>query len=270
MRRIHHTPHLPSSAGLKQAGWRDRAKGVNLSVVAVCVVMIACAGIFSIQRQANRDAYKMSAVPGVTIDGVTFIESGWDTADAECPGGFVYGGTVETTTDSGEYLAGCEYYMHPDIPEWVYIHGPVCDASHNACMAYERFVLPDIRYNFSIRYDGRRYVNLFDYTGGGDDPREFDQYKSGLAQRYGYRVETDVPEGCTLVGRARMEELDRIPRVDLGVNHPDYGGAAVYADPEDSGVLYVGASWHTATEEGAGETLHTGYAVFVLHAPDEA
>lgn len=231
--------------------------------IAGCLVLIAFVAGLIIQRNANRDANNASLPPGVVIDGVTFIESGWNTTAAECPGGFTCGGTVEATTTSGEYLSGCKYYVNPAIPEWVYVYGPVWNERDDAFTAYTRFVLPEIRWNTFIRYDGQVYVRLPGYMSGEND-------QHGLEDRYGYRIETGTPEGCTLVGSAHMEDADRIPQTQLGVNHRDYDGANVYADPEDSGVLYVGTEWHTATAEEAGDTLHNGYDVFVLYEPGEA
>lgn len=236
--------------------------------IVFCLVLIASVAGGSYRK--NHDAFLNSLPPGVVIDGATYIISGWDAAAVNLPDGFASGGTVETTTVSGRYFSDCEYYVNPDVPEWVYVYGPVGDDRSDVSMSYIRFVPPDIRHNTFIRYDNQIYVQLFNYTDDGEDYKAFHRYKSVLEEYYGDRVEGTIPEGCTLVSSAHQEELDRVPRTELGVNHRDYDGADVYADPEDSRVLYVGTAWHTATAEEAGDTLHTGYDVFVLYDPGEA
>ena len=234
--------------------------------IVVCLILIAF--IVGSNHRRNQDASLNGLPPGVVVNGATYIISGWDIAAVSLPDGFTKGGIVEITTVSGRHFSDCKYYVNAAVPEWVYVLGPIHDEQSDA--VYRRFVLPDIRYNTFIRYDDHIYVQLFGYTDDGEDQKAFYRYKSGLEERYGYRIEGTVPGGCALVGSAQFEELDRIPRTELGVNHRDYQGADVYANPEDSGVLYVGTEWHTATAEEAGDTLHNGYDVFVLYEPGEA
>ena len=90
-----------------------------------------------------------------------------------------------------------------------------------------------------------------------------------LVSRYGVQIET-IPEDCVLAGSAHVEELHRIPKTELGVNGVGYDNSDVYTDPDDSEVLYVSTSWHTATDEEKEVTLHNGYDVFVIYTPNAA
>jgi len=236
---------------------------IRWSAVAVCIVLITGSIIFA--NKGNSDAG--SSVSGILVNNITYYKSSWDIAVMECPDGFQYGGTVETTNDAGKYLLGCKYYINNDIPEWIYVSCKVWDEYNHDSMAFVRFVTADIRWNIFINYNGNIYVNLMSYTASTDSSESFYKDKLDLENRYGLKIEAAVPEGCSLAGNAHLETLDRIPQTELGINSTSYDNATVYMNPDDSQVIYVGSSWYTATGEETGETLHTGYDVFVLYGP---
>jgi hypothetical protein len=130
-------------------------------------------------------------------------------------------------------------------------------------MAYVRFVAKDIRNSDFIRYNDRIYVSMWGdwFSKDASNRAKYDN----MQERYGTRIETDIPENGVLNGTACFEETDRIPQTQLGVDDEDYDGAGVYANPDDDQVLYVGTSWYTATAEEGGETLHKGYDIFILY-----
>ena len=247
-----------SESGKKKIHW------VKWGSIAACIVLITCSIIIAVI--VNKDhSDTESGVPDILINSIIYYKSGWDTAVMECPDGFQYSGTVETTNDDGKYLLGCKYYINNDIPEWIYVYCKVWDEYNHVSMAFVRFVTADIRWNIFINYNGNIYVNLMSYTASTESSESFYNYKLDLENRYGLEIEAAVPEGCSLAGNAHLETLDRIPQTELGINSTSYDNATVYINPEDNQAIYVGTSWYTATGEETGETLHTGYDVFVLY-----
>ncbi len=232
-------------------------------LIAASVVLVSCAVIYLVGRNAkNSEPFTANGVSGIIVDGVTYYKSGWDTIQDECPKDFQYAGIVDSVNQDGAYLKDCKYYKNPQIPEWIYVNCEVWESSPNGqdgeitYMGYVRFVTPDARFKYFIFYDNHLYESM--KTHYGDNSEEL------------YSNQTEIlPEECVLIGSAHIEELDRIPRTNLGVNYTDYDHKEVYANTNDNQVLYVSNSWYTSTEEEKKETLHNGYDVFVLYDPDQ-
>ena len=239
----------------------EKAHWLRWGIIAACMVIVACVAVVMLNNSNNTDTCDLPS--SIVVDGTTYVISSSYTAVSDCPDGFEYSGVIGTDNTDDEYLIGCNYYINEAIPEWIYVYCEVWDSKNNASMAYVRFVTEDIRNSNFIRYNGQIYVSMWSdwYAKDASYREKYDR----MEERYGIRVETDTPENCAFVGKAHLEETDRIPQIQLGVNDADYDGAEVYANPDDNQVLYVGTSWYTATAEESGETLHTGYDIFILY-----
>lgn len=71
-----------------------------------------------------------------------------------------------------------------------------------------------------------------------------------------------MPHGWVLVGMSHLEEFDRVPRTDFGVNHKGYDLTNVYADPEKPEYLYLSSTWVANMNDQ--EVQNNGYQVFLL------
>ena len=190
--------------------------------------------------EASGDA---SGTPQVFIDGVCYVESSYQIVSRECPSGFSLGGVIS----SGE-LKGCEYYVNPDIPEWVYVYHEV----------YLRFVDTAIRGKSMISYQGQLYLSM--WNAAYDDTLE--EIYEKIDSQYGIRIEGKPPKGFFLAGPAVFSGLDTIPNGELSSNQE---GVTVYVNPDVPEIVLVSAFWYTATREEGKETRHTGFDVYVRY-----
>ena len=263
-------PHIHNNQHLN----KDKTRWIKWGIAAVCVLLLSSAVIIAyVNHRERTNTDKSSSVPGIIVDGVTYLKSGWETDAEQCPDGFEYGGIVDQVNKNASYVLNSKYYVSSKISEWVYVYcwvseNPAETGEENSSMAYVRFVRAVERYKTFLFYDGQLYQSLWDYCAVAKDEKTAYSNSRELEKRYGLRIEV-LPESCVLAGSAHFEELDRIPQTEMGVNDTEYDEADVYADPSDEQVLYMGISWHTGTDEGNGETLHNGYDVFVLYNPND-
>ncbi len=196
--------------------------------------------------QSTKVTVTDNLVAAVIVNGETYYESGWRTEFDTCPEGFLPGGTVNETTADGKYLLGAKFFTNSAIPEWIYVYAPVWDEANHESMKFVRFVTEEARFHTLISYEGVLYESLWTH---------------GFSEEDGDpRIET-LPAGFVLVGVSYLEELDRVPRTDFGVNHSGYDQANVYADPENPEHLYLSATWVKYIDDQ--EVQNNGYQVFV-------
>lgn len=245
-----------SEEKVKKVAW------LKWGISAACLVAVAFAAVILLNTR-DSDTVSHDGPPEIMVNDTTYIMSSSYTAVSACPDGFEYNGTIDAGNTEDAYLIGCNYYVNNEVPEWIYVYCEVWDSQNNASTAYVRFVAKDIRNNDFIRYNDRIYVSMWGDWFSKDDSHRAEYDK--MQERYGIRIETDIPEDGVLAGKAHFEKTDRIPKIQLGVDDADYDNAEVYANPDDDQVLYVGTSWYTATKEEGGETLHTGYDIFILY-----
>ena len=267
------------------AGSKKKAKvnWVTWGAIAAGIILIACAVSYFIVNYMNTDNANTAGGPAnITVNSVTYYNS-WQ-SEQTCKDGFEYAGIINAVSgDGGDMVLNCKYYANAEIPEWIYVYTNLMSGFSNSSavneypdstamsankndMAYVRFVTAEPLYKRCIFYNDQLYQSMTSYAAAEENNDSLWNSFNELKSRYGTRTET-LPEVCVLVGSAHIEEAERIPRTELGVNFAEYDNSAVYADPNDSQVLYVGTSWHTATEEEKTETLHNGYDVFVLYNP---
>ena len=234
--------------------------------IAACIIIIACAGSYLIIKNMN-NTNSANGPLHIIVNDVAYYNS-WHTVK-ECPAGFEYGGIVNAANgDGSNYLLNSKYYISAEIPEWIYVYSSILSGNEKY-MTYIRFATADVLYKRYIMFNGQLYQSMWSYMAAEDNSDSLWSTFNDLESRYGTQIEK-IPEDCVLVGSVHLEELNRIPQTELGVNFAVYDKAAVYADPNDSQVLYVGTSWYTATDEEKVETLHNGYDVFVLYTQKTA
>ena len=241
---------------------RVRVNWVKRVSIAACIIMIACAGSYLIIKNMNNTSTAGGPLH-IIVNDVAYYNS-WITVK-ECPAGFEYGGIVDAATgDGSNNLLNSKYYISAEIPEWIYVYSSILSGNEKN-MTYIRFATANVLYKRYIMFNGQLYQSMWSYVAAEDNSDSLWSAFNELESRYGGIEIEKIPEDCVLAGTAHLEELNRIPKTELGVNFAVYDKSAVYADPDDSQVLYVSASWHTATEEEKVETLHNGYDVFVLY-----
>lgn len=225
------------------------------AVLAACICLILLIPFALLQP--GRDSVETADLPAnLTLNGTRYFISPYLAVSAECPEGFVYGD--ETTVDG---VGECAYYVSEDCPEWVYVRQEVntdgkVDETGTLIRTephevYVRYVDERIRGKKFVSFDGALYISLWDYA----DARAL--------STYGRRTET-LPDEFSLIGTAEFTGYDTVPTGVLGCNT---GSPEIYAG-EDEQVLLVSTEWHTATAEENGETLHTGWNVYVRCADD--
>lgn len=240
---------------------RVRSNWVKRLSIAACIILIASAGSYLITKNMNNT--NTAGGPLNIIVNDTAYYNSWH-AVKECPVGFVYGGIVNAANgDGSNNLLNSKYYISAEIPEWIYVYSSILSGNEKY-MTYIRFATANVLYKRYIMFNGLLYQSMISYMAAEDNSDSLWSDFNELESRYGIEIEK-IPEDCVLAGTAHLEELNRIPQTELGVNFAVYDKSAVYADPNDSQVLYVSTSWHTATDEEKVETLHNGYDVFVLY-----
>ena len=247
------------------------------------IILIACAGSYLLGNYMNSNVENIANGPlHITVNSVNYNFS-WH-SEQECPDGFEYAGTINSAIGGASSMVlNCKYYVNAEIPSWIYVYtnlmsgfpelvgNDVPDSTttnaNGKVMTYVRFVAAEALYKRCIFYNGQLYQSMWSYMAGKENDESLLSAFKDLESRYGIQTET-IPEVCVLAGSAHLEEEDRIPKTELGVNFKEYDHSAVYTNPNDSKVLYVGTSWHTATEAEKVDTLHNGYDVFVLYTPN--
>ena len=209
-------PHIHNNQHLN----KDKTRWIKWGIAAVCVLLLSSAVIIAYANHRQRtNTDKSSSVPGIIVDGVTYLKSGWETDAEQCPDGFEYGGIVDQVNQNGTYLLNSKYYVSSKISEWVYVYcwvseNPAETGEENSSMAYVRFVRAVERYKTFLFYDGQLYQSLWDYCAVAKDEKTAYNNSRELEKRYGLRIEV-LPESCVLAGSAHFEELDRIPQTKL-------------------------------------------------------
>jgi len=243
-----------------------KIKWIMRGMIAAGIILIACAGAYFVIQNMNK-ASTASGPASIIVNDIANFNS-WSTAK-ECPAGFEYGGIVNLAKGSGaDVLLNCNYYTNTEIPEWIYVYTHII-SGYEKYKTYVLFATPDVLYKEYIMFNGQLYQSMSSYVANEENTDSLWSAYHDLESRYGIQIET-IPDDCVLAGSAHLEEWARIPKTELGVNVAEYDKSAVYADPDDSEVLYVSTSWHTATDEEKVVTLHNGYDVFVLYNPEAA
>jgi len=228
--------------------------------IAASIILIACAGSYLIINNMN-NTITAGGPLNIIVNDTAYYNSWYKVK--ECPVGFVYGGIVNAANgDGSNNLLNSKYYISDEIPEWIYVYSSILSGNEKNS-AYIRFATANVLYKRYIMFNGQLYQSMSSYMADEDNTDALWSDFNDLESRYGIEIEK-IPEDCVLAGTAHLEELNRIPKTELGVNFAVYNKSVVYADPNDSQVLYVSTSWHTATDEEKVETLHNGYDVFVL------
>ena len=245
--------------------------------IAAGIILIACAATYLLVNYTNSNATNTADGPiNITVNNVKYYFS-WH-SEQTCPDGFEYAGTINSASGDGSAMVlNCQYYVNDEIPNWIYVYTNLMsgfpksniEIVNKNDMTYVRFVTAETLYKSCIFYNGQLYQSMWSYLAAEVDEASLWTAYNDLESRYGTQTET-IPEVCVLAGSAHLEEEDRIPKTELGVNFKKYDHSAVYANPNDSQVLYVGTSWHTATKEEKVDTLHNGYDVFVLYTPNKS
>lgn len=254
---------------------KAKTKWIMWGSIAAGIILVACAASYLIINNMNAANTNTANGPtNITVNSATYYNS-WN-SEQTCPDGFEYAGIINSASgDAGAMVLNCKYYINAEIPKWIYVYtnlmsgfpeSNIMSVDKND-MTYVRFVTAETLYKRCIFYNGQLYQSMSSYVAAEENTDSLWSAFHDLESRYGTCVET-IPEDCILVGNAHVEELHRIPQTALGVNFSDYENSFVYADPDDSQVLYVSTSWHTATDEEKVDTLHNGYDVFVLYTPE--
>jgi len=245
--------------------------------IAAGIILIVSAASYLLVNYLNPANTNTANGPiNITVNNVIYYNS-WH-SEQTCPDGFEYAGTINSEIGDGSaMILNCQYYVNAEIPEWIYVYTKLLSGFHESNIeilnkidrTYVRFVTAESLYKRCIFYNGQLYQSMSTFVATEENSDSLWTAFKDLESRYGTQTET-IPEDCVLVGSAHLEEEDRIPKTELGVNFKEYDNSAVYADPNDDQVLYVGISWHTATEEEKVETLHNGYDVFVIYTPGKS
>jgi len=241
-------------------------KWIIRGMIAAGIILLACVGAYFIIQNMNK-ATNASGPTSIIVNDVAYFNSG--STAKECPAGFEYGGIVSLAKGGGtNVVLNCNYYTNAEIPEWIYVYTGIV-SGYDKYKTYVLFATPEVLYKDCIMFNGQLYQSMSSYVAVEENTDSLWSAFRDLESRYGIQIEA-IPDDCVLAGSAHLEEPARIPKTELGVNVTEYDKSAVYADPDDSEVLYVSTSWHTATDEEKKDTLHNGYDVFVLYNPEAA
>lgn len=242
---------------IEQSEKHVSVRWIKWIALAAGIILVSVLTIYFFTKTTGPSDENVEALPpGIVVDGVTYYISSWDISEAVLPAGFSYVGVVDSVTTDGKYLLDSEYFTNAEIPEWIYVYGKTWVSTPQGeieSLVYIRFVTGEARFHDLLYLNGRLFESLWSFQS--DD-------RDQLTEKYGLRIE-NLPDGCVLAGSAFLEELDRIPGMELGVNNKNYDGAKVYVNGNDDNAIYVSTSWYTSTETEGKETLHNGYDVFV-------
>lgn len=212
--------------------------------IAACLCIIIALPFFF----APQEPEAMGGAPSIAVNGTNYIISPYVAISDNIPEGFVFGGKEKIVNEK------CEYYISSNNPYWVYVYQQVrtngkTDSngtliSTEPHYAYVRYVRADIRGKDLIMVNGSLYASVWSYnTDNSPSPR----------------TET-LPEGFEYYGETAFCGYDTIPEKELESNT---GIAQVYVSLAEPNAVLVSTSWHTATGDENGETLHKGYNFYV-------
>ena len=176
--------------------------------------------------------------PSLTVDGVTYVISGWFEHSAECPEGFSYAGETAVSYHD-EPLP---YYTSPEHPEWVYIYQECYNQqTQEFYMAYVRYVEEVLRGLTLIRYQETIYVFLNDtyYLPYQTEVSPEDQARYDAVPYSS--VLKELPEGFEPVGKTVFDGHDAVPTSELGSS--GLPGQQVLANPAEPDILLLRNYW---------------------------
>lgn len=211
------------------------------AVAAVCLcALLLCLRIPASPPNAPTSPESMGP-PTVTVEGTDYIVSPYIAVEDACPPGFREGGILST---------GETYYVDAAHPLWVYVrHVGDTDAP-----VYVRYVDARLRGRALVCTEGNLYISLW----SADSTPDLNHATvNRIRSVYGLRIEGDVPDGFTCLGRAVFTGEDTLPSGSLASNT---GEETVYRSP-DGEVLLVSTVWHTAVD--GTEQRHTGFNIYM-------
>ena len=175
-----------------------------------------------------------AGAPGLTVDGVTYVISGWFEHSLECPEGFSYAGEAAVTYQD-DLLP---YYTNPERPEWVYVYQECYNQqTREYYMSYVRYVEEVLRGLKLLRYQGTVYVFLNDTyylpyltEVAPEDQARYDAVPYDSVVR-------ELPQGFEPVGKTVFDGHDLTPFSELGSN--DLPGQQVLANPSEPDILLL-------------------------------
>ncbi len=256
---------------VEEAATGRKHTGIKWGTMAACfcAVLAVSAVMLFWEKPQTPDAGSSPGdlPPHIVVNEKTYLISSHMAVSEACPAGFVYAGESEMGG-----MGSCAYYVSPDMPQWVYVYhdvntdGTVDDTGTltrtETHKAYVRYVDIEIRGKDFVCYNGQLYISLWSADPDGeraDLPRAFyDQMKDA----YGVRIEAaQPPDGFILAGQAAFSGYDTVPAGELSSNVPQ---AEVYVSSDDGNAVLVSTQWHTAGGKSAGESVHSGYDIYVL------
>lgn len=207
--------------------------------------------------------------PSLVNEGIKYIVSPYaDSVFDEIPEGFTYAG--KTDTDGG--YEDCPYYINPDMPEWIFVYHEVrtdgkVDSTGTLVPtephdAYVRYVDERLRGNDLVCVGGEYYISMWSAKPYGDDPDMTWEYLDEMETKYGIRIEGEPPECFVLIGTTEFSGHDTVPKGTLVSNEGEF---EVYANPDNTEIIYVSTFWYTAAENENGETKHEGFNVYIKY-----
>ena len=108
---------------------RDKISWIKWGIAAACILLLSSIVIIMyVNHRERTDTETSSGVPGIILDGVTYLKSGWETDVEQCPNGFEYGGIVDQVNQNGTYILNSKYYINSKMNEWVYVYCQVWES----------------------------------------------------------------------------------------------------------------------------------------------
>lgn len=245
---------------------QKRGTWLKCCSAAACLCLVAALAYAFLPTEADAPSEDMGDIPHIILDGKTYIISPYLATSDELPEGFTYAG--ETSEGNME---GCAYYLNPDMEEWAYLYTEVTTdgtvdetgtliRTEPHC-AYVRFVDSRIRGNDFISYNGSLYISMWSADSYTEKPNVNTELYNKVKDELGVRLEGEPPAGFTYAGTSEFSGYDTIPEGELSSNTGSY---EVYVSED---IILASTSWYTAPDEN-GETLHTGFNVYVPYVGD--
>ena len=268
---------LVDAAYLKEAecptglGRKKGRRSALWAAAAACLcLLLILPGLLTVFHQAPDDDQSPESgngPPNLTVNGQVYYISPYLVSQRELPEGYSLAGTA----DVGGY-SDCDYFTNPEQPEWIYVQQEMTtDGStdqYNTLiptephMAYVRYVDARLRGRDLIHCQGEYYISLWSASSYGENPDVTGEHYDALASLYGIRLEGAAPEGFLSLGLTEFSGYDSLPTGTLSSN---VGALEVYAHPDQPDLILVSTQWYTATKEEGGQTLHTGFNVYIRY-----